>query len=118
MNPCIICEAPGHSHHIVYRSHGGLDNKLNRIDLCPVHHNLGPDSPHRNHLVDISYKTMLQEQYFELFEEGKEYSIKDIAGIIGMSERKVGEAFRKVNNNAGMYSQEDIVRRLMGGRLY
>lgn len=118
MNPCIICACPGHSHHIVFRSHGGLDNQLNRIDLCPYHHNLGPDSPHRNRMVDISYKTNLQEQYFELFEPDKEYSIKDIAEIIGLSEKKVGQAFLKVNNNAGMYSQEDIVRRLMGGRLY
>lgn len=118
MDPCIICGAPGHSHHIVFRSHGGLDNRLNMVDLCPIHHNIGPESPHRNRLVDIGYKTRLQELYFELFKADGEYSVNEIAEIIGLSAKKTGEAFRKVKNNAGMYAQEDIVRRLMGGRLY
>lgn len=119
MQECIVkgCDDEGHAHHIVYRSHGGLDNELNIIALCPYHHNLGPMSPHRNRNTDLMYKRELQEKYLELFEKDI-YTVSEIAELIGISEKKTFKAFLKVPNNAGEYGREDIVRRLMGGRLY
>lgn len=119
MEQCEVkgCDDAGHAHHIVYRSHGGLDNDLNMISLCPYHHNLGPMSPHRNRNTDLMLKKNLQEKYFELFEK-EEYTIPEISKLIGLSEKKTYKAFLKVKNNAGEYEKEDIIRRLMGGRLY
>lgn len=117
MDSCIKCGAPGHKHHIVFRSHGGLDNELNFVNLCPVHHELGPDAPHRNRNADIELKRELQEKYFDLFDE-EEYTVEQIAGLTGLSIRKASAAFLKVNNMAGVYQREDVIRRLMGGRLY
>ena len=37
------------------------------MNLYPVHHELGPDAPHRNRAVDVGLKRELQEKYFELF---------------------------------------------------
>jgi len=117
MDPCVKCGAPGHIHHIVYRSHGGLNNSLNLINLCPYHHELGPEAPHQSRQADLEFKRELQEQYFDLFDED-EYTVEQIAELIGISLRKTQEAFLKVNNFAGTYQKEDVIRRLMGGRLY
>lgn len=119
MKECIVrgCDDEGHAHHIVYRSHGGLDNELNIIALCPYHHNLGPMSPHRNRNTDLMYKRELQEKYFELFKKDS-YTIPEIAALIGISEKKTMKALLKVTSSAGVYKKEDVVRRLMGGRLY
>lgn len=117
MDDCVKCGAPGHKHHIVFRSHGGLDNKLNFVNLCPEHHELGADAPHRSRKADIELKRELQEKYFELF-AGDEYTVEQIAELIGMSVRKTSAAFLKVRNMAGVYMKEDVIRRLMGGRLY
>lgn len=117
MDPCVKCGAPGHIHHIVFRSHGGLDNDLNLVNLCPMHHELGPDSPHRSREVDIELKVELQEKYFELFKK-ENYTIDEITSLIGISRRKTEDAFRKVRSFGEFYNREDIVRRLMGGRLY
>lgn len=117
MEPCIKCGAPGHIHHIVFRSHGGLNNDMNLVNLCPYHHELGPDAPHRSRAEDVRLKQELQESYFELF-DNEEYTTDEIAELIGISKKKCFEAFLKVRNNAGAYQREDIVRRLMGGRLY
>lgn len=117
MDPCVKCGAPGHIHHIVFRSHGGLNNELNLVNLCPMHHELGPDAPHRSRAADIELKQDLQSKYEELFEE-EEYSCDEIAELIGISKKKCYEAFLKVSNFAGIYQKEDIIRRLMGGRMY
>ncbi|MBE5937711.1 MAG: HNH endonuclease [Lachnospiraceae bacterium] len=119
MNPCSYpgCECPGHKHHIVFRSHGGLDNDLNLIDLCPEHHEFGVDAPHKSRQADVRLKQELQEKYYEVFED-KQYGVDEIAELIGISFNKTYKAFLKVPNNAGMYAREDIIRRLMGGRLY
>lgn len=117
MEPCVKCGAPGHAHHIVFRSHGGLNNELNYINLCPYHHELGPDAPHRSRTADIEFKKDLQDKYYDLFED-KGYTTDDIAALLHISKKKSGEAFLKVKNEAGIYQREDIIRRLMGGRLY
>ena len=40
------CNQPGQRHHIVFRSQGGLDFKLNYKYLCPEHHT-GNESPQK-----------------------------------------------------------------------
>ncbi len=111
------CDAPAHKHHIVFRSHGGLDNELNLKPLCAFHHELDKDSPHRCRATDLKYKAELQDTYYEIFED-RPYSVSEIAQIIGLSLKKTEKAFLKVPNVAGEYEKEDIIRRLMGGRLY
>ncbi len=105
-----------HKHHIVFRSQGGLDYGMNLIDLSLEDHE-GSRGPHHNHEKDLQLKTELQDSLFELFSED-EYTVEEIAKALGKSKRYIEKNFRKVNNFAGIYQKEDIIRKLMGGKLY
>lgn len=105
-----------HKRHIVFRSQGGLDYDLNLIPLSLEDHE-GSRSPHHDKSVDLNLKLDLQERLFELFDQ-EEYNTKDIANQIGKSLKYTDKHFRKVKNYAGTYKKEDIIRKLMGGKLY
>ena len=120
----IKCEIPGcihagcHSHHIVFRSQGGPDIAMNLIRLCPYHHNMSPESVHMNPALDKRLKCALQEEYEVLFPES-ELTAELAADRIGMSRKKAEKYFSKVPKNLdGTMDRENIIRRLMGGRLY
>lgn len=105
-----------HKHHIVFRSRGGLDYNLNLIDLSLEDHE-GSSGPHHNREKDLQLKIGLQDTLFELFSE-EEYTVEEIAKALGKSKRYIEKRFRKVKNFAGIYQKEDIIRKLMGGKLY
>ena len=46
------------------------------------------------------------------------YRIWEIAEIIGMSRRTLARKMRNVPNKMGVYRREDIIKFIMGGRLY
>ena len=52
---CEICGDYADVHHIVHRSEGGLDFKLNYKYLCKKHHR-SKIGPHRDKVVDLNYK--------------------------------------------------------------
>jgi AraC-like DNA-binding protein len=105
-----------HKHHIVFRSQGGLDYDLNLIKLTCEQHE-GPEGPHHNKLVDNVLKKDLQDKLFDIFwDEG--YTIEQIAKALGKSTKYFEKHFRKVHSEAGVYRPEDIVRKLMGGKIY
>lgn len=110
------CGKPGQRHHIVFRSQGGLDIPVNYKYLCPEHHT-GNESPHRNKEIDTKYKRDEQMELFALFFEDT-YTLKEIKELIGRDLKGLEKKFKKVPNIAGVYKREDIVRALMGGRLY
>lgn len=122
----IKCEIPGciregcHSHHIVFRSQGGPDIAMNLIRLCPYHHNMSPEGVHMNPALDKRLKRVLQKEYETVFEfEEKELTVELVADRIGMSRKKAEKYFSKVPKNPdGTMDRENIIRRLMGGRLY
>ena len=122
----IKCEIPGciregcHSHHIVFRSQGGPDIAMNLIRLCPYHHNMSPEGVHMNPALDKRLKRVLQKEYETVFEfEKKELTVELVADRIGMSKKKAEKYFSKVPKNPdGTMDREDIIRRMMGGRLY
>lgn len=61
---CEVCGSPAHGepHHIIPRSLGGPDNKLNLIQLC-----------HRCHYVEVAQGRLTKEQLFPIVakREGK-----------------------------------------------
>lgn len=118
MEPCEVlgCKLPGQKHHIVFRSQGGLDIPMNFKYLCPEHHT-GKNSPHGNRAVDLKYKAEEQKKLFAIFTE-ETYTIKQIAELIGYDKKRLEKRFAKVRSRAGSYEREDIIRALMGGRLY
>jgi hypothetical protein len=105
-----------HDHHIVFKSQGGLDLDDNLIELTCEQH-LGNNSPHQNKEVNLKLKTDLQDEYYYLFPE-KEYQVEEIAKILRKPVKYIEKHFRKVKNFAGIYQREDIIRKLMGGKIY
>ncbi len=104
-------------HHIVFRSQGGLNFKLNLIPLSVEEHK-GDDGPHKNRQRDLELKKMLQEQLFDLFDKEKSYTLKEIAIKLGMREKSLYKPFKRVEMTAGEYIGLNVVKRLMGGRFY
>ncbi len=105
-----------HDHHIVFRSQGGLDIADNIKELSYSEH-LGNNSPHMSKEINLKYKGDLQAEYYHLFYK-EQYTIEDIAKILHKSEKYIYKHFRKVKNIAGIYQKEDIIRKLMGDKLY
>jgi hypothetical protein len=70
-----------------------------------------------NKEINLKLKQDLQADYYELFSKD-EYSIKEISIILRKSEKYIFKHFRKVKNWAGVYQREDIIRKLMGGKIY
>jgi DNA-binding NarL/FixJ family response regulator len=105
-----------HKHHIVFRSQGGLDIDLNLMELTYEQHE-GPEGPHHNKLIDRILKKDLQEKLFDIFwKEG--YTIEEIAKLLGKSKKYIEKHFRKVPSAAGIYTPEEIIKKLMGGKFY
>lgn len=106
-----------HRHHIVFRSQGGLDFRLNLIELTQEEHE-GNDGPHKNRKVDLALKKGLQDKLFVIFPKEDLFDIEQISDKLGRTPRYFEKYFRRVPRTSGMYAGEDIVRRLMGGKLY
>jgi DNA-binding CsgD family transcriptional regulator len=105
-----------HKHHIVFRSQGGLDFRLNLINLTYEQHE-GNHGPHRNRKVDLILKTDLQDQLYKIFSKD-EYTITEIAERLEKSVKYIEKHFRSVPQAAGLYKREDLIRKLMGGKIY
>lgn len=115
---CQKCGRPNaEKHHIVFKSQGGLDIKVNYKWLCYECHR-GNNGPHLNRERDLELKREEQERLFLLFKEEERYQIKEIAEKIGYDRKRLEKRFEKVRNCCGEYEAEDIVRRLMGGKIY
>lgn len=115
---CEVCgKEYAEKHHIVFRSQGGLDIRMNYAFLCPEHHR-GNEGPHRNKAFNTKLKQREQAELESIFEKGRRYKIKEIAEAIGYDRNRLEKKFEKVRSYCGEYEAEDIIRKIMGGRLY
>ena len=80
---CEICGDYADVHHIVHRSEGGLDFKLNYKYLCKKHHR-SKIGPHRDKVVDLNYKLEMQNNLRELFIKSF-YTGNDIKIMLGLT---------------------------------
>lgn len=107
-------------HHIVFRSQGGMDYSLNLIQLPSSFHK-GSQGPHNNREIDLLFKRYLQDELFYLFQE-EQYTFEQIVRLVSPHNKKskdiLSKQFNKVKNYGGKYKKNDIIRRLMGGKLY
>lgn len=117
MKPCEICGRPGQKHHIVFKSHGGLNFELNYAYLCAKHHTDGPEAVHNNRDMDMRLKIRLQRELERLFPDD-DYHIDEVAAKIRKDRRRLTKRMEKVPHHCGNYRREDIITFLMGGKLY
>lgn len=65
MEHCIICGKYAEEHHVFF---GTANRKMAEkyhltLPLCQEHHRNGPNSPHKNRSIDLSYKCWAQFAY-------------------------------------------------------
>lgn len=117
MEPCEICGRPGQRHHIVFRSQGGMNIRINFAYLCAAHHTDGPEAVHNNRALDLKLKIRLQRELEVIFRE-ESYCMGEIAAAVSYDRRRLAKRMSKVPAKAGRIRREDIIRFFMGGRLY
>jgi hypothetical protein len=116
MGECEVCGRPAERHHIVFKSQGGLDFELNFKDLCFEHHK-GNKSPHCCRKIDLKYKVELERKLEKLLDK-EFYTEDEIRQLLGLKKKQADKIFRRFRIYPEGYSRDEILRRLMGGRLY
>lgn len=107
----------GQKHHVVFRSQGGLNISSNYRYLCIKHHSDGKEAVHNNREFDLRLKREVQAEYEQMFCES-EYTVEQIAKEINYNKARLVKRMKAVPQRAGQYKREDIIRFLMGGKLY
>ncbi|MGL5633810.1 MAG: HNH endonuclease [Sarcina sp.] len=113
---CEVCNARGDIHHIVHRRKDGLNFELNYKYLCHRHHR-GLDGPHRNKIIDYSYKLEMQNNLYDTFTNSF-YTIDEINNILKLSissRKKIQEALFLYKEG---YKNTELIFFLMGKKSY
>ena len=116
MYHCEICESPADVHHIVHRHEGGYNIKINYKYLCNYHHR-GKNGPHNCIETDIKYKLEMQKKLFRLLPKAY-YTDRELYNILGMTNSSLKKLVKKLKLYKEGYSKEEIIKRLMGGKIY
>mgnify|MGYP001350181159 CR=1 FL=1 len=103
-------------HHIVFKGQGGLDFPLNYKNLCKEHHhgNLGP---HNNRKIDLEYKRELQAKLKNKLTK-EYYNESELVKLLELGKTQAKKICKKFPLYKEGYKKEDIIRRIMGGRIY
>lgn len=103
-------------HHIVFKGRGGLDFELNYKRLSPEDHR-GTYGPHLDRRIDLAYKIEMQVKLEKVLHKDY-YQVEELIEALGLKEQQAYKAFRKLQIHKGGYETLDVIRRLMGGKLY
>lgn len=103
-------------HHIIFRSQGGLDFPLNYVYLTPEEHK-GNEGPHQNRQRDLQLKREMQSSLQRELTKAH-YSIKELIEILHLKPGQAKKICRKFTYHPEGYSRDEIIRRLMGGKIY
>lgn len=113
---CEICGALADIHHIIHKHEGGYDFDLNYKYLCPLHHR-GQLGPHHSNSIDLAYKLELQEKLYNIL-PNIYYTQKEISDILQIRSCSLRRLVKNITLHKEGYLNEDIIKSLMGGKLY
>lgn len=113
---CIVCGKAGEKHHIIFKSEGGLDIPMNYVYLCAEHHR-GKNSPHRNKKIDIGYKLEFQKKLHKTLIKDY-YSMDELMKLLLLNPSQARTICKKFKLYKEGYKKEDMIKRLMGGKIY
>ncbi|WP_294392498.1 HNH endonuclease signature motif containing protein [uncultured Clostridium sp.] len=113
---CEICNAPADIHHIVHRSEGGFDIKLNYKYLCPYHHR-GKYGPHHSKEVDLRYKLDLQNKLYEMLPK-EYYYFKELSLVLNIPNNTLKRITKNLKLYKEGYKKADIIFKIMGEKFY
>lgn len=106
-------------HHKVPKGMGagkGYDFPANFIDLCWDCHR-GNSGAHRDSGVMLQYKLEVQDYLLKTLTESH-YLPEDLVKILKLSKKQAQKVVRPLFLESRGYRREDIIRQLMGGKLY
>lgn len=92
-----------------------MDFELNYKKLTPEQHR-GNDGPHMCRETDLRYKQELQDKLEQRLDKDY-YQTDELVRLLGLKRKQATKAFRWLNHGKGI-TREDVIRRLMGNRLY
>lgn len=117
---CKLCGVIGYceTHHIIFKSQGSYMRmiKMNLVPLCMECHR-GNHSPHKSKEIDIKLKLQLQGKYEEMF-SNKFYSREEIQQALECTDFDTTLILKKLTLYRMGYESEQLLRRLLGGRMY
>lgn len=116
MHHCEICGSNADIHHIIHKHEGGFDIKLNYKYLCNYHHR-GKIGPHNNIETDLKYKLEFQDKLYSFLPK-KYYRAKELYPILDISKSSLKRLIKNLKVYKEGYLTEDIIKNLMGGKLY
>lgn len=105
-------------HHIVFKSQCKIlkDCELNHKYLCGECHRGSERGVHLNSKIDKRMKLELQEKLFELFPDEK-VSLDEVKKVLKLKDKEIYYIYKNLYMLDGKVKSEDLVRRLMGGKL-
>jgi hypothetical protein len=115
------CEECGTSyqvevHHIVFKSQGGFDIPVNYKDLCVTHYR-GNSSPHRCKATNLRYKQQMQTTLEKILCKDY-YTELELKEILEFKANQLKNMCKKLTLYDKGYAREDVIRRILGGKLY
>lgn len=116
MAKCEVCGVRAEVHHIVNKCEGGIDYPLNYKYLCSDHHR-GKEGPHKSSKVDIRYKLELQNKLEKILRKDY-YNIYELENLLHINKNKLKRMFKWNRVYKEGYKREDIILKLMGGKVY
>ena len=119
---CVLCGKEGHceTHHIIFRSQCTFmkNIEVNLIPLCPECHRNQKYGVHHNKKLDNKLKIHLQNELFAMFSDKKYFKAREIQLRLNCSDYEIMKICKTICNYRKGYEVEQLVRRLMSGRLY
>lgn len=117
MRCCEVCGAPyPETHHIIFRSQGGLNIEWNYKDLCALHHK-GDKGPHKCRTTDLRYKYELQ-QWLRSKLHKTHYSEEGLQKVIKINQGQIKKILKTIRPEKEGYPSEQIIFKIMGERIY
>ena len=102
--------------HIIFRSQGGLDFPLN-FKYLTIEQHKGNNGPHLCRATDRRYKKELQIELFKALNK-KYYTEDELIQVLELKPVQAHKICKTFTVHKEGYAKEDIIRRLMGGKLY
>jgi len=114
---CTVCgqSYPEH-HHIVYKSQGGFDIPLNMINLCADHHR-GKQGPHFSKATNLKLKREMQSKLEKILCKDY-YTELELKELLEFKSNQLKKMCKKLTLYDKGYAREDVIRRIMGNKLY
>lgn len=116
MSKCMICGKKGDRHHIVFKNQGGIDIPINYVYLCGEHHR-GIRGPHKNREFDLKLKLYMQQELEKILTKDY-YTMNELVKLIGINPYQLKIISKQIHRYKLGYKRGDIIKRLMGNKLY